>query len=285
MFTPLRSVGVLAVFHSFFKIPYSEICLGSHQTSSNDSFSNSSQMSRNLTNFPQVITQLVSFFFLASETKKLCFCILPPFWCLPAPLQASSSSGEVDLQLCGARPTEVNVPTWRFTSTAPRQGDGEMERRVAADVFFFVFFYHRWWAWQLGVERLARRGKTTLKKKSLCLFDPEHQTHATQPELVSYRGRRGNRQLRWKFTQVKDLWVKQVPTNTSEWWRDRSSDSEVNASLQMFGGKKKQKQNKITHGFVYGQGPSRWQRNRNGRHPLPKMIPNRREIIVYSLRS
>lgn len=177
------------------------------------------------------------------------FCILPPFWCLPAPLQASSSSGEVDLQLCGARPTEVNVPTWRFTSAAPRQGDGEMERRVAADLFFFFFFlYHRWWAWQLGVERLTRRGKTTSKKKkSLCLFDPELQTHATQPELVSYRGRRGNRQLRWKFTQVKDLWVKQVPTNTSEWWRDRSSDSEVNASLQMFGGKKKQTKTKQNH--------------------------------------
>lgn len=130
-------------------------------------------MSRNLTNFPQVITQLVSFFFflLASETEKVSFCILPPFWCLPAPLQASSSSGEVDLQLCGARPTEVNVPTWRFTSAAPRQGDGEMERRVAADLFFFFFFlYHRWWAWQLGVERLARRGKTTSKKKNLFVF-------------------------------------------------------------------------------------------------------------------
>lgn len=243
-------------------------------------------MSRNLTNFPQVITQLVSFFFLlASETEKVSFCILPPFWCWPAPLQASSSSGEVDLQLCGARPTEVNVPTWRFTSAAPRQGDGEMERRVAADLFFFFFTTDD------GLGSWVLRGwlgggKQLQKKKSLCLFDPELHTHTRDnPSWLSYRGRRGNRQLRWKFTQVKDLWVKQVPTNTSEWWRDRSSDSEVNASLQMFGGKKKTKTKQNHTWFCLWTRAFALTANRNGRHPLPKMIPNRREIIVYSLRS
>lgn len=242
MLKPRRFVRVLAVFHPFLKynLAYSNICLWDrlirqdrnrvlsthHRWATISYFSQSCRF----------------FLFMLLKSKRCVFVILPPFWCVRAPLQAPRSCGEVDLQLCGTRPTGVNVPTWRFTSAAPHQGDGEMERRVAADLFFF-FINHRWLAWQLGVERLARRGKNKLEKKNLFVFVIQNTKHTAG---WSPRERRGKSQWRWKFRQVKDLWVKQVLTKNE--WMTRTQKLMPHCKC----GSEK---NKTTPGFVFGPGP------------------------------
>lgn len=136
-------------------------------------------MSRNQTDFSQVITLLV-FSFLKIIKKCVFGCCF-------------------HFDVCGlhfrlrlaARWTCNSVERGQQRSTFPP--GGSPPQRLAkvtvrwSDVWQLIFFFfnHRRWVWQLSVERLVRRGKTALKKKNLFVFLIQNRKHAAQPQLVS----------------------------------------------------------------------------------------------------